>query len=242
MKPISNRLETLVSMVTPGLAVADIGCDHGFLSIALVGRGIAPSAIAMDLRPGPLSAAKENIAAEGLSEKIETRLSDGLDKLAVGEAEAIVVAGMGGRLLIHILEAGDAVAQAATELVLQPQSEIPLVRKYLVDHGYRLLGEEMVFEDGKYYPMMKVAPKAQNRGEVLAEREADYLYGKMLLASGHPVLREYLSWEYGIKEGIQKKLSQREAAHSARLQEVTEAMAKLSDAMEEIDRRGSYDG
>lgn len=234
MRPISNRLEALVAMVTPGYTVADVGCDHGFLSMALVGRGIAPSAIAMDLRPGPLGHATENIAREGLSERIETRLSDGFSKLHLGEAESIVVAGMGGRLLIHILEEGDAIAQAAQELILQPQSEIPLVRHYLVDHGYRILGEEMLQEDGKYYVLMKVAPQATGRGELLAEREADFLYGKLLLRGKHPVLRDYLQWEIGLKESILGKLSAKEEAHSGRLQEVREALEQLHRALEEV--------
>lgn len=238
MKPISNRLEALVSMVTPGLPVADIGCDHGFLSMALVGRGIAPSAIAMDLRPGPLGQATKNIAAEGLSEQIETRLSDGLTKLQVGEASSIVIAGMGGRLLMHILEEGADVAGAAQELILQPQSEIPLVRHYLVDHGYRLLAEEMLLEDGKYYMLMKVASQATGAGEVLAQREADFAYGKLLLAHKHPVLGEYLRWEIGLKEEILSKLPVDGDAHQGRRGEVEDALCSLRAALAELEEEG----
>ena len=234
MKPISNRLEALCSMVTPGYKLADIGCDHGFLSIALVGRGICPSAIAMDLRQGPLSHAVENIAHEGLSDRIETRLSDGLDKLTPGEADTIVIAGMGGRLVMHILEEGKAVAQAAQELILQPQSEIPLVRHYLVDNGYRLLAEDMLCEDGKYYPMMKVAPASCNQGEVLAETEADYNYGKLLLRDANPILREYLQWELGIKQEIRSKLPAN-MADSSRMEEVKAAIADLEAAIARMD-------
>lgn len=225
-------------MVTPGLRLADVGCDHGFLSIALVGRGIAPCAIAMDLREGPLGHAKENIAREGLSEVIETRLSDGLTKLEPGEAETIVIAGMGGRLLMHILEEGRQVAMAAKELILQPQSEIPLVRHYLVEQGYRLLAEEMLQEDGKYYMMMKVSYEANGVGEVLAEQEADFLFGKQLLANGHPVLRDYILWEIGLKESIRAKLDATDATHSDRYREVMEALEQLQDALHQIDTRG----
>lgn len=231
-------MEALCSMVTPGLRLADVGCDHGFLSIALVGRGIAPCAIAMDLREGPLSHAKENIAREGLSEVIETRLSDGLTKLEPGEAETIVIAGMGGRLLMHILEEGRQVAMAAKELILQPQSEIPLVRHYLVEQGYRLLAEEMLQEDGKYYMMMKVSYEANGVGEVLAEEEADFLFGKQLLATGHPVLRDYILWEIGLKESIRAKLDATDATHSDRYREVMEALKQLQDALHQIDTRG----
>ena len=235
MKPISNRLEALCSMVTPGLRLADVGCDHGFLSIALVGRGIAPSAIAMDLREGPLGHAKENIAREGLSDVIETRLSDGLTKLTPGEAETIVIAGMGGRLLMHILEEGRAVAQAAKELILQPQSEIPLVRHYLVEQGYRLIDEEMLQEDGKYYMMMKVSYEANGVGEVLAETKEDFLFGKFLLAKHHPVLAEYIRWEIGLKEAIRDKLDATDATHSDRYREVMEALEQLQSVLHQIE-------
>jgi len=237
MKPISNRLEALVSMVTPGLTVGDVGCDHGFLSMALVGRGIAPSAIAMDLRPGPLGQAKNNIAAEGLECCIETRLSDGLAKLAPGEVDAIVIAGMGGRLVMQILERGAAVTREARELILQPQSEIPLVRHYLSDHGYRLLDEAMLMEDGKYYMLMKVTQKDPNAGEVLGEREADFLFGKKLLARKHPVLREYLQWEIGLKEEILSKLPE-DTAHLSRRAEVEQALGMLRAALAEVEEKG----
>lgn len=222
-------------MVTPGLRLADVGCDHGFLSIALVGRGIAPSAIAMDLREGPLGHAKENIAREGLSDVIETRLSDGLTKLTPGEAETIVIAGMGGRLLMHILEEGREVAQAAKELILQPQSEIPLVRHYLVEAGYRLIDEEMLQEDGKYYMMMKVSYEANGVGEVLAETEEEFLFGKLLLAKHHPVLSEYIRWEIGLKEAIRDKLDATDATHSDRYREVMEALEQLQSVLHQIE-------
>ena len=87
---------------------------------------------------------------------IQTRLSDGVAALEKGEADSILVAGMGGGLVMHILEEGKAVCQAADELVLQPQSELCSVREYLDENGYETDAECMVFEDGKYYPMMRV--------------------------------------------------------------------------------------
>jgi tRNA A22 N-methylase len=103
----------------------------------------------------------------GLSDRIHTRLSDGTAALGVGEADTIVVAGMGGELVLHILTDGEAVCRSAKELILQPQSEIATVRRYLREHAYRIAAEDMVFEDGKYYPMMRVIPVEENetRGE-----------------------------------------------------------------------------
>ena len=136
--------------------VADVGTDHGYLPIWLVEQGIADRAIAMDLRTGPLQRAQEHIREHQLGAYIETRLSDGLAALHRDEAQVIVIAGMGGATMSGILEAGQAVISPDTILVLQPQSELYEFRRYLVTHGFRLLSEDMVEEDGKYYPMMKV--------------------------------------------------------------------------------------
>ena len=75
---LSNRMQALTDMVTPGTVITDVGCDHGFVSVYLVQRGLSPRVIAMDVRSGPLERAREHIREYGLQDRIETRLSDGL--------------------------------------------------------------------------------------------------------------------------------------------------------------------
>ncbi|MCI9073582.1 MAG: SAM-dependent methyltransferase [Lachnospiraceae bacterium] len=153
---LSARMLALVHMVTAGNRVCDVGCDHGFVSIYLVQQGISPRVLAMDVRQGPLSRAREHIRQQGLEAYIETRLSDGVSALGAGEADTVICAGMGGRLMQRILEEGREKLETVRELILQPQSDIPAFRAYLWQAGYVLLAEDMVYEDGKYYPMMKV--------------------------------------------------------------------------------------
>jgi tRNA (adenine22-N1)-methyltransferase len=160
MITLSKRLEAIASLITPGYIVADVGTDHGYIPIYQIQQNRSPSAIAMDLRKGPLQRAADHIQSCGLSDRIQTRLSDGPAALGVGEAETIVVAGMGGELVLHILTDGEAVCRSAKELILQPQSEIAGVRRYLREHAYRIVAENMIYEDGKYYPMMRVVPVA----------------------------------------------------------------------------------
>ncbi|MDD6631876.1 MAG: class I SAM-dependent methyltransferase [Agathobacter sp.] len=195
MIKLSKRMKAAASMVTSGNVLADIGTDHGYVPIALVQRNRVPSAIAMDINKGPLDRAREHIAMCNLQDKIETRLSDGTKALAVGEAESILIAGMGGELVIHILREGEAVCHSAKELVLQPQSDVHKVRAYLRDNGYAIVDEDMIYEDGKYYPMMRAVPaeenKAWNRLKPDAVTVCD-LYGPILLKCGNPVLRKYL--------------------------------------------------
>lgn len=185
---LSDRLSAAASMVTRGYRLADVGTDHGFVPIWLVRNGHVPSAIAMDVNRGPLERAKEHIAQAGLNEFIQTRLSDGLCALSVDEADSILIAGMGGALTVRILEKDPPAELGAAELILQPQSEISRVREYLCRAGWRIDAEEMVLEEGKYYPMMHCV-----RGDMtLTPQEAEF--GPCLIASGHPVLLKYLTF------------------------------------------------
>ena len=149
---LSARLKRIADMVSAGNVVCDVGCDHGFVSIYLMQKQIATKVYAMDVRKGPLDRAKEHIEAYGLAEKIETRLSDGVEKLCVGEAEAMVLAGMGGKLMQKILSEGRDKCQSMKELVLGPQSEVVQFRAFLRKEGYRIVEEDMILEDGKFYP------------------------------------------------------------------------------------------
>ncbi|SFC43990.1 class I SAM-dependent methyltransferase [Butyrivibrio sp. YAB3001] len=170
---MSNRLITIANMLGQSSSlkgkeifsegeltsalVADVGCDHGYISIYLVQSGIANSAIAMDVRKGPLAGAENNIREFGLGDKISTRLSDGLKELKPYEADAAVIAGMGGKLMIKILQEGRVRDLGLKQAILQPQSDICEFREYLRIENFVILDEEVVFEDGKYYFPMRVA-------------------------------------------------------------------------------------
>ncbi len=157
---LSKRMEMLVSMVPVKTVLCDVGCDHGYVAIDLVEKGICTKVYAMDLREGPLAAAKEHIEEAKLSDHIETILSDGLQNLPEdAKPDGMLAAGMGGALTIKILEEGAEKVNAMSYLILQPQSEIPDVRAWLDENGYKICREDMVFEDGKFYFAM-LAKKA----------------------------------------------------------------------------------
>ena len=117
-------MQAVAAMVTFGGMLADVGTDHGYIPIALMEQHRIRGAIAMDINEGPLTRAKEHISSAGLEEYIQTRLSDGVQALKVQEADSILIAGMGGELVVHILGEGEEVSAAAAVLILQPQSEI----------------------------------------------------------------------------------------------------------------------
>lgn len=227
---LSMRLRAIAGMVTKGNRLADVGCDHGYLSIWLVSEKTVPSAIAMDVRPGPLSRARENITRYGLEDYIETRLSDGFAKLEPGEGDTLVIAGMGGPLMERILKDGAKVREGFQELILQPQSDLPHFRHFLSEIGWEIVREEMIKEDGKFYPMMKAVRNNSGKKTVYTEEEA--WFGPLLLEKRHPVLKEYLLREEMIRKKILAGLSGAESVSAkTRLAEVKEEMELIHTAL-----------
>lgn len=222
---LSDRLRAVASLVSAGGRVCDVGCDHGFVPIYLVKQGICFGAIAMDAKAGPLKQAKEHIAACGLETYIETRLSDGLKSYRIGEADSMICAGMGGRLMRRILEEDREKTDSFRELILQPQSDIQQFRAFLRRQGYLSVDEDMIEEDGKFYPMMRVVtkqeetercPKTERQSKTVTKWEsfdADWRqrmedkYGALLLQRKHPVLYRYLEREKRICGEVLEQLN-----------------------------------
>lgn len=196
----------LADMVTPGNRIVDVGCDHGFLSIYLVQAGLSPRAVAMDVREGPLAAAKAHVEEYGLGDYIEVRLSDGLAEYVPGEADAMVCAGMGGRLMERILKAGMEKARGMKELILQPQSELAEFRRFLRSSGFEIVQEEALKEDGKFYFAMKAVYGDRYPEEKENVRDLYDLYGKLLLIGRHSVLEEYLRRQEKVLKNLSASL------------------------------------
>lgn len=152
---LSKRLKTVADMVPCKSRIADVGTDHGFVPIYLAKSLRIEHAIAMDIRKGPLERAKQHVIEYGLTDLIETRLSDGLEKLCEDEADTMICAGMGGPLMQKILSNKDVRALKLKTLILEPQSEIMEFRSFLRENGFEITQEEFLLEDGKYYPVIK---------------------------------------------------------------------------------------
>ena len=208
---LSIRLQAVADLVTAGLKFADIGTDHAYIPICLVESGKNPGAVAMDVNKGPLERAGEHVREHGLEEQISLRLSDGFAGLERGEVESAVLAGMGGGLMMRILKEGADVVNTLQECILQPQSEIEKVRAFLLEEGFLFIREDMVLDDGKYYPMMKVAPPEQ-KDTCSRERwsPVELRYGRLLLRDRNSVLRAFLEREIRLKKEILSALAGRE--------------------------------
>ncbi len=200
---LSKRLQAVADMVSRGKRVADIGTDHGYIPIYLIQSKKVDRVYAMDINQGPYKRAKNHVTSHKLEDKIETRLSNGMKALEENEANSIIIAGMGGGLVIKILDQDKRLWDTVDELVLQPQSEIRKVRAYLKNNGWKSIAEDMVLEDGKFYPIMKMV-----KGDASELSETELEYGSLLLKGRHPVLKQFIEKEIAIKEGILSKIGE----------------------------------
>ena len=242
---LSLRLSAIADMVTTGNRLVDVGCDHGYLPVYLIQQKKIPSAIAMDVRKGPLSRAKEHIRQYGLEEYIQTRLSDGLENLKAGEGDTLVIAGMGGPLMERILTDGQSVRDSFSEMILQPQSDIPHFRRFIQSQGFQIVEEKMVEEEGKFYPMMRVVrtyPEGDGNENLVSEAAPYTLeeaFGKFLLKEHNPVLYRYLLREERIRADILKQLQAAPQAEAvtARIREVKEEAQLIKAALAEYESK-----
>lgn len=224
---MSGRLTAIAQMVNAGgpgkeisrkertekYCLCDVGTDHAHIPIKLLADGRIDRAIAMDVIEGPLGKARGNIALYGMEDRVILRLSDGLDAYRAGEAQGLVIAGMGGRIMSKILLREPEKTRDFEEIILQPQADPEFVRRAVRELGLYIDREKVVLEDNKYYPVMHVShsysegPDWGNGGRPDEEtralyREAEDLFGPVLLRERDDMLRSYLLWQKGVNDRI----------------------------------------
>ncbi|MBP0973708.1 MAG: SAM-dependent methyltransferase [Oscillospiraceae bacterium] len=149
---LSARLQACAAYVTPGGNVCDVGTDHALLPVYLVQQGIAAEAIAADIGEGPLQAAERTIAANGLTGRIRTILSDGLAHIPADVTD-IIIAGMGGETMVHILESSPFPLDGK-RLILQPMTKAEILREWLYTHGFAIRKETCAREENRLYAVL----------------------------------------------------------------------------------------
>lgn len=227
---LSARMQAVADMVTKGNRVCDVGCDHGYVSIHLVQSKVSPSVLAMDVNKGPLLRAREHVTDSGLEEYITLRLSDGLTAYEKGEADALICAGMGGRLMQRILAQDPSKTRDFKELILQPQSEISFFRRFLRNEGYSIAWEDMILEEDKFYPVIKAVFLKEE--SLPYDQEICDRFGPVLLQKKHPVLGEFLKREWKNSLKIRDRLMQGGGSSraNARMKELDGEMRYIKEA------------
>ena len=189
---LDTRLRAAADMVPRGARLADIGSDHAYLPIALCLEGKIEYALASDINEGPVASARANIAKNGLVEKIEAIRADGLDDARDFAPNCITVLGMGGELIVAILERAEWVRDERITLVLQPMTHAEILAEYLAEKGFNVTDERIVSvgeRDDRIYRLIKASFDGKKRDL----SEVDALVGKINLERRDEVTRRYIS-------------------------------------------------
>jgi tRNA (adenine22-N1)-methyltransferase len=226
---LSNRLQTVAKHIPPGLRVADIGTDHGYLPVYLAVNDLSPHVIATDRGKGPLASAEQLVSLLSLENKVSTRLGDGLAVIEPGEVDVICIAGMGGMAMKEIIENGMAVAKSAKRLILQPQRNVSAVRRFLAESGFKIVAEDLAEDDGFYYEIIVV-----EQGEMqLSDTEAEF--GPLLLANGHPLLEDFLRLRELDMTRLLESMSENNSPDSLRRkQQLEEEISRIGKVIGEL--------
>ncbi len=201
---LTNRMAAIASLVRPGARLIDIGTDHAYLPIYLVGQGACTEAIAADVVDGPLARARENIEKERLGDRIAVRKSDGLtaleDCFADDTPTDVIIAGMGGELIRDILEAAPFAWKSYVRFHLQPMTMQAALRRYLCESGFAILGETLAedrtsgVKEGRLYQILT----ACYTGEKAVLPEAEAVLGFRRLNSEHPLFEKHMARQLSV--------------------------------------------
>lgn len=242
---LSARLQLIADWLPDGCRFADIGSDHALLPVAAVRSGRATFAVAGEVNDGPLEAARRQVAEAGETGRISVRKGDGLAVIAPGEVDAITIAGMGGALIVSILDEGQAKLAGVKRLVLQPNVGGEFVRRWLLEHDWYLAEEAILEEDGKIYEAM-MAEARPDAGERNAElyrerelagsgvrltRELQLLMGPRLTAAPNEVF--FAKWESELRKLESIRRSVASSALEASRQKEAE-LTRLSEQLMEV--------
>ncbi|MBU3105225.1 tRNA (adenine(22)-N(1))-methyltransferase [Clostridium gasigenes] len=186
---LSKRLEFIADHIDKVISLSDIGTDHGYIPLYALNKGLCEKAIASDINKDPLDKARLNALLEGMGDELEFRLGGGLEPIKEGEVQAVIIAGMGGKLIKDILEKDITKVDNLDYLILQPAQNPEGLREYLYTNDYEIISEDLCKDDGKYYELFKVKRKKDENTEL------DSIYYEIspkLLMSKHPLMKEYL--------------------------------------------------
>ena len=187
---LSKRLQFIAAHIDRCKTIIDIGTDHGYIPIYSVKNNLCEKAIASDINKEPVKKAEMNAALEGVKSSVELRLGGGLEVINIGEAEAVVIAGMGGNLIRDILEKDIEKTASFKYLILQPAQNPEVLREYLYNNGYEIIEEDLCIDEGIYYELFKV--KKNNKAEKVSLEPIYYEISPRLLKDKNKLMLSYL--------------------------------------------------
>lgn len=218
---LSKRLLAVASFVESGAFVADIGSDHAYLPTYLIKKGIAQKAIAGEVAEGPYQSATKNVVRQGVMDRVSVRLANGLFAIEESdEVDTVTIAGMGGSLIVTILDSGKSRLKGVRRIIAQPNLHAKSIREWAVANSWEIVNEEILKEDGKIYEILVL-----EKGEMKYD-ELEILVGPFLLVEKNDAFRE--KWASEITQWHQVLKSIENAS------ETTETLKKIEQLTRNI--------
>ncbi len=226
---LQPRLQMLADLVPEGARLADIGTDHGYLPVWLLQRGRIRTAIAADIGEEPLYHARRTALEYGIG-GVDFRLCDGLRGIGAQETDTIVIAGMGGETIAHILQASPWTADGAHILLLQPMTKVEQLRLWLPENGYRIAGERLVQDKDFLYTILQVTGGTQEPLDEVGQYSGVHL-------DNDPLYDAYLQHQI---DRLQRAIEGRNRSGSAENRFEADRLLRICQALEEKRRRLSH--
>lgn len=228
---LSERLNTIIKFVGNNSIVADIGTDHGYIPKYLIQNNISKLVIASDISQGSLNKTIDYIEELKLSDKIRTRLGDGLEIIKPFEVDTVIIAGMGGLLIKDILSQDMNITNSITNFILQPMVASKELREYLYKNNFKIVDEDLVKEDGKYYEIIHA-----KLGKDVVEKEIYHEIGKKLIEKNHPLLKEFIEFKINKELFILNELENIDTDKvKLKVEEINESISKYKEVLLEIE-------
>lgn len=199
---MTKRMEMLVSWMPQVQTAADIGCDHGKCAVAIIEQKKAKRVIATDISLKSCEKVSRIAKKMHLESCMDIRRGDGLKTILPHEAQAALISGMGGLLMAEILQASPAVADTIETFVLQPMSETAGLRRALVSMGFVIADEALLYENHRYYPIIRVL-----HGQERHRKSIEYDIGWRLIENHDPLLEDWLKKQIGYLQKAQKQIT-----------------------------------
>ena len=210
MIKLSQRLQAIADFVPQGARVADVGTDHGFLPCYLAQNHQAAKVYACDINAQPLALAQKNVADYKVEDIVSTRLGNGLAVIEPGEVDVVTIAGMGGSLMIEILDAAPLVVDKLNRIILQPNVGAEAVRIWAEKNRWHIVAEQLVRENDRFSVIIAMEP-----GRSLNSKTPVELFlGPELLKQQHPLLGLYISEEYDKAQMVLAQLAKSDSEES----------------------------
>lgn len=215
---LSKRLQAIADFVPRNSNVIDVGTDHAYIPIYLVQQGIATHCLATDVRKGPLEKAKKNLETYHI-QNIDLLQANGLEGIEYDKNQVVIISGMGGYLIRDILQRG----KKFYRLILQPQQDCQVVRRYLHENGYCIIDENFIKDEEKYYTIIV----AELGNVTYYEHDYEYIYGKQVIEKKVPVFKEWLELRLEKQEKIYQNLPTHVTKRKEELEQELQLLRKV---------------